>query len=136
MNIFAIIQLVMQYAPIIEKYINMGLPLIDVLKGDKTQIIPALDKLGSEMFPLLAGTIHTVTAAADALFNPHGTRWVQERLNVHGANPALLVDGVYGQGTKTAVLAFQTAHGFTGSDADGWAGPLTKKALEEAPSVK
>lgn len=136
MNIFNIVQLVMQYAPIIEKYVNMGLPLIDVLKGDKTQIIPALDKLGSEMFPALKDTIHTVTAAADALFNPHGTRWVQERLNVHGANPVLVVDGVYGQGTKTAVLAFQVAHVFTGSDADGWAGPVTKKLLEEAPLTK
>jgi peptidoglycan hydrolase-like protein with peptidoglycan-binding domain len=40
-----------------------------------------------------------------------------------------LIDGVYGDSTGAAVLAFQTAHGLS---ADGVAGPTTMEALAEA----
>jgi hypothetical protein len=48
--------------------------------------------------------------------------WLQESLNELGASPQIKVDGDYGEATKTAVAAFQTAHKL---DVDGWAGLAT-----------
>ena len=42
----------------------------------------------------------------------HGSdvNFVQQRLNAHGAKPAVTVDGVFGQETEAALKSFQTAH--------------------------
>ncbi len=37
--------------------------------------------------------------------------WVQQSLNTLGANPRLIVDAVYGDGTKAALQRFQSANG-------------------------
>lgn len=50
---------------------------------------------------------------------------LQRDLIRHGFQPGK-VDGLFGYGTEAAVMAFQKAHGLT---ADGYAGPLTLKAL-------
>ncbi len=54
-------------------------------------------------------------------------RTLQSRLQAAGYK--LEVDGVFGQQTFGAVVAFQKAHGLT---PDGVVGPLTEKALEAA----
>lgn len=56
------------------------------------------------------------------------TEWVQTRLNGLGLGP-LVVDNNYGRRTANAVRAFQKLNKI---DADGIAGPITKKLLENA----
>jgi hypothetical protein len=56
-------------------------------------------------------------------------RDVQHALNVLGASPPLVEDGVSGPKTQAAIRAFQAAHGLT---VDGVAGPITKAALQDA----
>jgi hypothetical protein len=60
-----------------------------------------------------------------------GVRTAQQRLNVHGAAPQLVVDSRFGPATKTATVAFQRKHKLT---ADGIIGPVTWAALVKAPA--
>lgn len=53
--------------------------------------------------------------------------YLQQRLNVRGANPKLREDGDFGGGTERAVLAFQKSQGLV---ADGKVGPATWARLE------
>ncbi|WP_375413104.1 peptidoglycan-binding protein [uncultured Bradyrhizobium sp.] len=55
--------------------------------------------------------------------------WLQTSLNKLGATPQLVVDGIAGAGTRTAVVAFQTSKGLA---ADGVAGPATIAAIKAA----
>lgn len=57
-------------------------------------------------------------------------RWLQASLNTLGATPILVVDGIAGAGTRTALKAFQTSKGIL--PADGVAGPATIEALKAA----
>jgi lysozyme family protein len=59
----------------------------------------------------------------------YGTKWIQEQLNAHGADPQIDEDGNYGRFTRQSVMAFQQSQGLT---ADGLAGPLTIAALQAA----
>jgi lysozyme family protein len=52
--------------------------------------------------------------------------WLQTTLNALGTAPKLIVDGINGAATRTAVKAFQQSHGLK---VDGMAGPQTLKAL-------
>jgi lysozyme family protein len=61
----------------------------------------------------------------------YDAEWVQSSLNHLGATPPLLVDGINGAATRTAVKAFQTSKGLT---SDGRVGPLTIDAIKEAVS--
>jgi hypothetical protein len=56
--------------------------------------------------------------------------YAQERLNVHGACPALVEDGIFGDATDAATREFQSAEGLA---VDGIIGPNTWSALEEDP---
>lgn len=56
----------------------------------------------------------------------HSIRWLQQRLNLHGAG--LAVDGAYGRLTMSAVWIFQKKNGLV---PDGIAGPLTRLALSK-----
>lgn len=51
---------------------------------------------------------------------------LQQRLNELGADPALVVDGVFGPLTQSAVIAFQSTHAL---ESDGIVGPLTNAVL-------
>ena len=55
---------------------------------------------------------------------------LQHRLNQAGAAPLLDADGIFGQRTRSALIAFQQSHGLV---ADGIAGPLTWAALGGTP---
>lgn len=61
---------------------------------------------------------------------PHGSvKDLQWRLNKAGATPALTVDGVAGNATRTAIRKFQYDHKL---DVDGLLGPKTWAALDAA----
>ena len=89
-----------------------------------TAILPLLGEIGKAAFPNVDPA--KAAGAGSSLFDSEHTKWVQTALNLFGK---LTVDGVYGQSTKDAVSAFQTAHGLV---ADGWSGPKTNDALRAA----
>lgn len=53
-------------------------------------------------------------------------RHLQAQLNKSGAQPMLITDGLFGEKTEAAVIAFQRRHGIS---AIGIAGPRTQRAL-------
>ena len=57
--------------------------------------------------------------------------WLQASLNKLGTTPPLLMDGIIGDATRTAVKAFQTSHDLID---DGKAGTLTIAAIKQAVS--
>lgn len=57
--------------------------------------------------------------------------WVQRRLNAHGAQPQMFMDGVMGPMTRMAIQNFQRRHGLV---PDGLPGPLTIAKLAEEGS--
>lgn len=69
------------------------------------------------------------TALADQDLAMPSAVWVQQRLNILGEYPPLLVDGSFGPATCSALKSFQAAHGLT---VDGRLGPATIAALETA----
>ena len=79
---------------------------------------------------------HVLPPAAPPGFTPSGDNrsdepegslsWIQARLNALGARPALIVDGLEGPATRSAIVAFQETHRLF---VDGIAGPQTIKAL-------
>jgi len=56
---------------------------------------------------------------------------LQHRLNQAGGVPLLDADGIFGQRTRSALIAFQQSHGLV---ADGIAGPLTWAVLGGTPT--
>ena len=63
--------------------------------------------------------------------NSNDVTTLQQTLATHGFNPGA-IDGMYGQGTVAAVMAFQKSEGLL---ADGIAGPRTLSALGLADST-
>lgn len=127
---FEIVSLLLKWAPEIKKYIDIGMPIYKTLMTQPTAkpLIAVLQEAGGQLFPELKTPISTVAAAATALFDPHGTEYVQASLN-RLQNAGLDEDGAYGALTKAAVLAFQTAHQPASGPMDGWAGPKTKAVI-------
>ncbi len=60
------------------------------------------------------------------------TAAIQNRLNILGTNPPLVVDGISGPKTPAAIKAFQASRGI---DPDGIVGPITLAALGLGPAV-
>lgn len=91
-------------------------------------ILPLLGEIGKAAFPNVDPK--KAAGAGSALFDSEHTKWVQTALNLLNKTPIKIdIDGVYGEQTKAAVNAFQTAHGLV---ADGWSGPKTNDALRAA----
>lgn len=85
--------------------------------------IMALDP--SVNFDALPATMPDLPPPAPAL----DAVWLQTSLNKLGTTPQLVVDGIVGAGTRTAVKAFQDSKGLT---ADGIVGPATMAAIKAA----
>src|SRR4051812_43663369 len=104
------------------------LPMIVSLGSnpDIQALLQQLAKSGQAAFPDVKDPTMAATAAS-SLFDQNAILWVQAALNMQGQGIA--IDGVYGDGTKKAVAAFQEAKGL---DVDGWAGAKTQEALRAA----
>lgn len=80
--------------------------------------------------PAIVGAIGTLIGAVKDLL-PHtapqslDVKWLQTTLKALGFDPGP-IDGIYGNMTKAAVTAYQTARNLV---ADGWAGVATTAAL-------
>ena len=91
-------------------------------RGSLAQFI-LLVTTGKDDNPMADPTL-SLNAAGDAV------KKLQTRLNVWGANPALVTDGMFGPATAAAVRTFQAAHGLV---VDGVVGPATWKVLNTDP---
>jgi peptidoglycan hydrolase-like protein with peptidoglycan-binding domain len=119
-----------QYAPTIRNIIATASTNAEI--GDKIMalapdIAVLLEEIGAALFPQLAPALHLV-AGAIATFDPDGVKWLQGALNamLH-LDPPLEVDGIYGPATAEAVKQAQAQLGL---DPDGFAGVITRAALE------
>jgi hypothetical protein len=56
-------------------------------------------------------------------------RWLQHRLNIKGAWPKLVVDGIFGKNTRRAVKRYQKTHKTSCQLVDGIVGPMTLASL-------
>ncbi|MEW5988084.1 MAG: peptidoglycan-binding protein [Chloroflexota bacterium] len=81
---------------------------------------------GHPSAPPLAGT--TVHPTVRQGSRGPAVEELQQKLNADGADPPLVVDGIFGPLTRAAVVAFQQRHGLS---ADGVVGPLTWGKIDE-----
>jgi peptidoglycan hydrolase-like protein with peptidoglycan-binding domain len=99
---------------------------------------PALWKIAGVVQARLAAPTSTVPAAVPVIkpralkkgLKGEDIRTLQAALNAKGAKPQLKVDGSFGPATKTAVVAFQKAHGIP---ADGVVDVGGRTAMELTP---
>jgi hypothetical protein len=75
-------------------------------------------------------TFSTSPAGAAAPTLPLDTDWLQNSLNALGATPPLVIDGIFGAATRTALRAFQKSK--TGLTANGVANADTVAAIKRA----
>lgn len=129
MDFLSIIQLVVQFVPVIKGLIDSASGNSDIIAGVKfaaPDLAKMLEQAGAAMFPKVAPELH-IAAAAMAAFDPNVTKWVQGACNaLITPSPALDVDGLYGPMTRSAVEKLQAQLGLK---VDGWAGTLTQAAL-------
>lgn len=125
----------LRVAPEVKKWIDVGLPIVTELQKEDPKLIPIFEQIGKQLFPGISDKIKIVAAAADALFDPHGTMWVQRSLNLL-QDAGLAMDGEYGKLTKAAVEVFQKAHQPAAGPVDGWAGDLTCTAIAEEMAAR
>lgn len=102
-----------------------GTKVVEIVQGNLPDVFDLFAGVGKTLFPELPQP--SQVAAAAVVLDTDTARHVQGQLNKLGVNPALDVDGVYGQKTKTAVAAFQRAN--PPLVVDGWAGAETQKVL-------
>ncbi len=132
MNVLAIIQMVMQFAPLVKAAIDVASSnedLVSKIKDISPTVAAVLDEIGSVLFPKAAPALHLVGGAI-AAFDPNTTKWLQGALNkMLVPSPALVVDGIYGVKTRDSVIAMQTKLGLK---PDGLAGQITQAAVAAA----
>lgn len=102
-----------------------GTKVIDIVRNDLPAVFDLFAGVGKTLFPELPQP--SQVAAAAVVLDVDTTKRIQSQLNKLGVNPALDVDGVYGQKTKAAVSAFQRAN--PPLVVDGWAGAATQAVL-------
>jgi hypothetical protein len=134
MDPMLILQLAVQYGPLIKQIIDGALSNTDIVTKITTEAKPIaslLESIGAQFFPKAAPTLHIVGAVV-AAFDPNTTKWLQGALNaLLTPSPNLVVDGIYGNLTKAAVEQLQTQLGLK---VDGIAGEITKAAITLALS--
>jgi peptidoglycan hydrolase-like protein with peptidoglycan-binding domain len=123
-----LIKLIQLAFPQIGAAIGAGIPIVNAVTTAAPSLLPLLEQIGKLVFPQLSGT-NAQTAAGTMIFNSARTTALQNDLNKVGAEPRLVVDGIYGPATKKAVADFQSAHGLV---IDGWAGHVTTPAIAAA----
>lgn len=89
-----------------------------------------LENIGGTLFPKAKPALR-IAAGAMASFDPNITKWLQQTLNDYlpELSQKLAVDGIYGPKTRDAVEMAQTKLGLV---VDGWAGTITRSALDFA----
>jgi len=103
-------------------------PVVDTQLGCAGLIlaIMALDpSVTFDAVPVVRPDLPPLPTAVD----PRDAVWLQSSLNKLGATPILVVDGIIGAGTRTAIRAFQASKGLV---VDGLVGPATLAAIEAA----
>jgi len=100
------------------------------LKKEVPLVIGALTEYGGTFFPQVKVPLQIV-AAAMTTYDPSVNKWIQNLLNTQSValglpDPALKVDGFYGQKTMAAAKAVQEKLGLP---TDGWFGTLSQNAL-------
>lgn len=110
----------------VKSTIGQGGNPLDIVNRLFPEIMPVITDIGKTVFPSVTPALQPA-AGADVIFDSDGTMWVQNSLNTINKNTALDVDGIYGNGTKAAVKAYQTFHGLKAID--GWAGPKTSASI-------
>lgn len=132
MDYIALIQLAVQYAPIVKQIIDEATSNDEIVQKVETLAAPVgamISNLGSQLFPKSSAALQTVGAAI-AAFDPNTTKWLQKSLNTMlTPSPNLTVDGIYGAKTQAAVVQLQSKLGLT---PDGIAGKLTQAAIQAA----
>lgn len=134
MDFFSILQLAMQYGPLVKGILDEATSNDDIstkVKALSPVLGHELEVLGSKAFPKAAPSLHLVGAVI-ATFDPNVTKWLQGSLNaLVQPVPPLAVDGIYGTKTRTAVEVLQVQLGLK---VDGIAGVLTQAAITLALS--
>jgi peptidoglycan hydrolase-like protein with peptidoglycan-binding domain len=107
--------------PILLKYGAFGLIAYGIY-----QILGKKSPLSTQATPVIPQPQPIPSAPKPAAVGDATTAAIQNRLNLLGASPALVVDGISGPKTLAAIKAFQASHGI---DPDGIVGPITLAAL-------
>jgi peptidoglycan hydrolase-like protein with peptidoglycan-binding domain len=130
------IQIAIQFGGAIKSVIDVANSNPEIVKGIKNLsplVSSMLEYIGGKLFPNAKEELK-IAAGAMAAFDPNVTKWVQGALNtLVTPSPNLDVDGIYGPMTKAAVEKFQTDHKLT---ADGWAGTITRAAIDAILTAK
>ena len=104
---------------------------VEVVSGPHAGIAPAASAKGVAVVPEIAAPADDSAPAATPKTVRYGSHGVdvaraQDRLDAHGAEPPVAVDGIFGPLTRTATTSYQRSHGL---DADGIIGPRTWTSL-------
>lgn len=131
MDFLAILQLALQYGPMIKSIIDEASTNDDIITKVRTIVSPvlitALETQGAAAFPKAAPAIH-ILGGVIASFDPNVTKWLQKELNtILALTTPLVVDGIYGPKTTAAVEQLQVKLGLK---VDGIAGMLTQAAIQ------
>lgn len=136
MDLFKFLPLLMRIFDILPKIqaaAKSGTNIFTLLQTFAPDLLSILTGVGSTLFPTLPPD--SQAKVGSIMLDPTKVQWIQNALNTLGlASPPLIVDGQYGQKTKAAVIAFQTANNVT--PADGWAGDITEAALRNELNKK
>lgn len=89
------------------------------------QVYDIIRQIGAVLFPTLSPDEQF--QAAQTILDPVGVKKIQEKLNKLGADPKLVVDGIYGEATKAAAKVVQKKFGL---EEDGWVGRLTEAVID------
>jgi hypothetical protein len=132
LNLFNMLPLIMQAMRIasqIQEAVRTGKSVFSILESFGPDLMKMLKAFAETIFPNLSHQ-DQIQAAAQAAFDQASIKFAQETCNKLGlAEPALVTDGIMGLKTKAAVEAFQKKYKV---EVDGWPGPLTQAAMQQA----